>query len=330
MAFCQFRKLTLYRNYIPADSKREIEMPITREIPVISEFKFQLPMRAIFAGSSQSGKTFMIGEMLKNQNEIFISNFDFVKYYYPTFLDESPVDYHNLTDTPISYSSGFPTKSEVLSFPENTLMIIDDQADTAVKSDLISQIYKVISGKRKLSIILVTQNYFIQGKHSREIRNSCNYVGLFRNCCDDSLNLRVATAFGLKGAYTAAEKELFCCQVYPFIFIDQTQRGQISQYRLYTKIIGRVKEAYSKSGMKGYILSEEDFKAAFKIQSEKNGQVLATRKHENAKREVHKPAEGSAKKVNTPSEKKFSSRSEKYKAIRKRFTATRRKLNFDQ
>ena len=304
-------------------------MPIAREIPVISDYQFSLPMRAIFAGSSQSGKTYMIGEMLKHQSEIFSSQFDFVKYYYPSFLEESPVDYHNLTNTPISYSSGFPSKSEVLSLPENTLLIIDDQADTAVKSDLISQIYKVISGKRRLSIILVTQNYFIQGKHSREIRNSCNYVGLFRNCCDDLLNSRVATAFGLKLAYAAAEKELFCCQVYPFIFIDQTQRGQISQYRLYTKIIGKVKEAYSKSGMKGYILSEDDFKAAFTIQSEKNGVVLATIKNENTQGSISKPSKNYITKTSPSAERKFASRSEKFKEIRKRLSIKRRKLNFD-
>ena len=230
-------------------------MPITREISYIDDFKFSLPMRAIFSGSSQSGKTYMIGEMLKYQNDIFSSQFDFVKYYYPTFLDEAPVNYHEFIDTPISYTAGFPTKSEVLSYPKNTLMIIDDQSDTAVKSDLVSQIFKVISGKKSLSIILVTQNYFMQGKHSREIRNSCNYVGLFRNCCDDLLNSRVAQAFGLKAAYAAAEKDLFHCEVYPFIFIDQTQKGQISQYRLYTKIIGQIREAYSKTGMKGYIFN---------------------------------------------------------------------------
>ena len=46
-------------------------MPITREISCIDDFAFSLPMRAIFSGSSQSGKTFMIGEILKHQNEIF-------------------------------------------------------------------------------------------------------------------------------------------------------------------------------------------------------------------------------------------------------------------
>ena len=81
-----------------------IKMPITREISCIVDFTFSLPMRAIFSGSSQSGKTFMIGQILKHQNEIFNAHFEFVKYYYPTFLDEAPVEYHEFIDTPISYT----------------------------------------------------------------------------------------------------------------------------------------------------------------------------------------------------------------------------------
>ena len=314
-------------------------MPITREISCIDDFAFSLPMRAIFSGSSQSGKTFMIGEMLKHQNEIFSSNFEFVKYYYPTFLDEAPVEYHEFIDTPISYTAGFPTKSEVLSYPKNTLMIIDDQSDTAVKSDLISQIFKVISGKKNLSIILVTQNYFMQGRHSREIRNSCNYVGLFRNCCDDNLNTRVAQAFGLKAAYATAEKDLFHCEIYPFIFIDQTQRGQISQYRLYTKIIGRIREAYSKTGMKGYILSEEDFKAAFKIISEKKGSVLAIQRNENKTSSVQQLAK-TAREDDTEKQERVTYRNsgarrshskiDKFKKIRERLAKKGRRLDFSK
>lgn len=67
----------------------------------------------------------------------------------------------------VQYECGFPKKDQILSLEENSLIVIDDQADVAVKSDLIAQIYKVISGKKNLSIILVTQNYYMQGKHSR-------------------------------------------------------------------------------------------------------------------------------------------------------------------
>jgi hypothetical protein len=295
-------------------------MPVTREIPTLSNVYFQKPLRAIFSGSSQSGKTFLIGKILENQKKLFDENFNSVKYFYPTYLEESPVEYHNLTETPISYIAGFPSKTNVLSTPENSLIVIDDQADQAVKSDLISQLFKVISGKKNLSVILVTQNYFIQGKHSREIRNSCNYVALFRNCCDHLLNKRVCTAFGLKDAYLAAEKEIYSTQVYPYIFIDQTQRAQLSNYRLYTEILSKFKSAFSSSGMKGYIISEEDFLTKFKVLSDKLRSVVVSDKHADKKRKIPEPLETSS---TTTSDLK---RQKKFRKFRRHDEKTKRNL----
>ena len=263
-------------------------MPLTSNIRQIENFNFNKPVRAIFSGSSQSGKTYLIGKILESQEKLFNDNFNLIKYFYPTYLEESPVEYHTQTDTPVSYEAGFPSKDDILSMPENSLLIIDDQADVAVKSDLISQLFKVISGKKNISVILVTQNYFLQGKHSRDIRNSCNYVGLFRNCADASLNRRVATAFGLKLAYNAAERDIYSTQVYPYIFIDQTQRAQLSDFRLYVDILGDCKIAYSVTGMKGYILGEKDFLAVYRIIDDKKLYVVATKKNENQERKIQK------------------------------------------
>jgi len=268
-------------------------MPLTSKVHQLESFTFLKPVRAIFSGSSQSGKTYLIGKLLENQEKIFGDKFNLIKYFYPTYLEESPVEYHTLTDSPVSYEPGFPKREDVLSMPENSLLIIDDQADVVVKSDLISQLFKVISGKKNISVIVVTQNYFLQGKHSRDIRNSCNYVGLFRNCADASLNRRVATAFGLKNAYNAAEKDIYRTQVYPYIFIDQTQRAQLSDFRLYVDILGDFKTAYSTTGMKGYILTEKDFLAAYRIISDKKLFVISTRKNENSAREVQKSSKNS-------------------------------------
>ena len=281
-------------------------MTLTREIAQIDNFLFTKPMRAIFSGSSQSGKTFLIGKMLEKQERIFGDKFEYIKYFYPTYLDESPVDYHQTIETPISYEKGFPNKDDILSMPPNSLVIIDDQADKVVKSDLINQLYKVISGKKNISVISVTQNYFLQGKHSRDIRNSCNYVGLFRNCADHRLNVRVATAFGLKDAYTAAEKEIYQDQVYPYVFIDQTQKAQLSNYRLYVDILGKVKIAFSTTGMKGFILNERDFYSVFKVIKENKRSVLAICKDEDTKRKVRKPTASNDEKSRSKKRQRIS------------------------
>ena len=161
--------------------------------------------------------------------------------------------YHQV---PRTYNAGFPSKQDILELPEGSLLIIDDNMKKVVNSELMRQFFNVISGKRNISIIVVTQNYFTQGQFSRDIRNSSNVVCLFRNCADASLNIRVARAFKLEKAYQAAENDVFADQVYPYIFIDQSQRSQLSGYRVYTDILSKTKIAYSVDGMKGYILNE--------------------------------------------------------------------------
>ena len=258
-------------------------MPLTREIETNFSNTFLKPIRAIFSGSSQSGKTYLIGEMIRNQVKLFGDTFSNIQYFYPEYLDECPVNWHEFIETPISYNPGFPSKEEVLQLNENSLIIIDDNMKKVVQSELMRQLFNVISGKKNISIICVTQNYFTQGKYSRDIRNSSNYVALLRNCADARLNKRVATAFGLDKAYTAAEI-IFDHEIYPYVFIDQTQRAQLSSYRLYTDILGRYKVAYNTNGMKGYILTEADFKAAFKIIENKKKSVIATQNEDKAKR----------------------------------------------
>jgi hypothetical protein len=242
---------------------------LTLEVEKFDNMNFMKPMRAIFSGSSQSGKTRLIGKILKNQIQLFGEKFELVKYFYPEYLEECPVDWHNDICIPISYQPGFPDKNDILSMPSNSLLIVDDNMAKVVKSELMRQLFNVISGKKNISVICVTQNYFTQGPHSRDIRNSANYVGLFRNCADASLNKRVATAFGLGKAYQKAEEEFFPRNIYPYVFIDQTQRAQISSYRLYVNIFKNPRIAYSSSGMRGYILGEKEFNAAFQILQEK-------------------------------------------------------------
>ena len=298
-------------------------MPLTRELEKINYVEFFKPLRAIFSGSSQSGKTYLIGKMLEKQRELFGGEFKLVKYYYPEYLEECPVEWHENITTPITYNAGFPTKQDILELPEGSLLIIDDNMKKVVNSELMRQFFNVISGKRNISIIVVTQNYFTQGQFSRDIRNSSNVVCLFRNCADATLNIRVARAFKLEKAYQAAENDVFSDQVYPYVFIDQSQRSQLSSYRVYTDILSKVKVAFSVAGMKGYILNETDFKKIYKVIEEKPRSVKAI-PHENKTTEL--PERISIKQER---KEKREERKKKYQNFKIRESRSRRKLKFN-
>ena len=105
-------------------------------------YYFQKPVRALFSGSSQSGKSFLIGELLKNQERIYGESWSYICYFYPRLLDSSPVDYETKTNVPLSYFAGFPEKTFLDSLPENSLIIIDDQSSELVKSELIATLFK--------------------------------------------------------------------------------------------------------------------------------------------------------------------------------------------
>ena len=167
----------------------------------------------------------------------------------------------------------------------------------------MSSVFKVISGKNNLNIIVVTQNYFQQGKYSRDIRNSCNYVCLFRNCGDSSLNCRVAQCLGLRKAYEAAERHSMENDIYPYFFCDQTQRAQLSTFRLYTNIISPIRTCYSIFGMRGYIVNESDFRRKFQTLRDTGKSVVAT-EHEDAEKPVQKSIAG----ANGEKKKRKSSR----------------------
>jgi hypothetical protein len=300
-------------------------MPLTMEIEKTEFAYFQKPMRAIFSGSSQSGKTFLIGKMLEKRKYLFGDEFEQIKYYYPEYLDDCPVCWHDLISTPISYHSGFPEKDEILSLPKNSLIIIDDNMKKVVNSELMRQLFNVISGKQNISVICVTQNYFTQGPHSRDIRNSSNFVALFRNCADASLNKRVANAFGLGKAYVEAEKEVFQSNIHPYVFIDQTQRAQLSRYRLYIDILSNPRIAYSTTGMKGYILNEKQFLEAFKILQERKDSITATLRNEDKNKKLSDYS--NVKCIKSKRSSKSSERKRKSKQLWRKFTPIESRTN---
>ena len=233
---------------------------------VISDVRFCFPFRMILAGSSESGKTRFAGDMLKRK-DLFQENPTSIIYYYPCYLEKAPVNWHHSLSIPVSYQIGLPSKNDLLQLPNGACVVLDDSYDMAINSSAVDHLFRVISGKKKIAVIIMTQNNFSKGKYGREIRNSCNFAVLFRNCCDTSINENVARMAGLKKAYDAASHDLEGV-MYPHILLDQSQQGQLSPYRLYTRIFDQFKIAYSVNGMKGYVVGAPDFESVFQVISD--------------------------------------------------------------
>lgn len=261
---------------------------------IIENIKFSSPFRMILAGSSGSGKTFFAGQILRN--DLFERQISNVYYYYPCYLDEPPVSWHDDLDVPVTYNVGLPTRNDLLEFPKDSCIVLDDSFDEIVNSSVIDHLFRVISGKKLINVIIMSQNNFSKGKYGRDIRNSCNFSVLFQNCCDTLINKNIARMSGVKSAYNSAMIDQRGSK-YPYVFIDQSQQGQMTPYRLYTNIFAEFRTVWSVGGMKGYVVAAQDFEAFFKVKTE-NGEFIATRNETSkSSKENHTPC-------NTPTKQK--------------------------
>ena len=107
------------------------------------------------------------------------------------------------------------------------------------------------------------------------------------------MNQRAANQLGVGQAYKNAQKESSMLE-YPALFIDQTPKGKMTGFQLYTNVFGRYQTVYDSLGMKGYILKEQDFNLFF--EKDKNNQIklkneckkICDDKESNSKRKIKK------------------------------------------
>ena len=132
-------------------------MGLEIEVSERENFTFENTFRLYLAGTTQSGKTTFCFNILKNcLTKTPISE---VHYYFPSCLDESPIDWHEELDIPIYYKTGLPDPSDYQSMKPNALLIIDDQAQVALNSADIDFLFRVISGKRNLNLIMLKKDF---------------------------------------------------------------------------------------------------------------------------------------------------------------------------
>ena len=214
--------------------------------------------RVFISGSSSAGKTFFAKKLL--QAELF--NFKRIYYFHPDIHEDSPTDWESEISEPICYQAGLPTAEDLMELPPDSCIVLDDLFREAAKSKDIDYLFRVLSGKRKLHVIIMTQRYFAEGPYALSIRNSSNYHVLMNNA-DRRINYRAADTLGLKHDYLVAEKANKS-KLYPHIFIDQTNEARVTGLQVYTDILSKHREVILNS-MLGVWISKTNFCNKFEI-----------------------------------------------------------------
>ena len=217
--------------------------------------KFPEVWRVFISGSSSSGKTHFAHQLLESK----LFKYERIYYYHPDLGEENPIDWSDL-EVPIRFQAGLPSREELLDTSRDTCIVIDDLFTEACRSQDISYLFRVLSSKKKLHVIIMTQRYFAET--GMNIRNCSNFHVLMNNV-DVRTNKRVACTMGLQQEFKLAE-ECNRSTLYPYVFIDRTNEARVRNLQVYTDIFSRYKQVIF-NRMKCYIIPEADFKTHFKV-----------------------------------------------------------------
>ncbi len=142
--------------------------------------KFQHPFTMLVAGNSGSGKTFFTKELLHDRVEPEIKT---VCWFYSEWQSAYSTMPSNVRLIP-----GMPESLDKYLDDEEgcKAMVFDDLMTECVDNNMLASAFTKMRHHRNVSVILLVQNLFCQGKMMRTIHLNTEYIVLFGNARDKS------------------------------------------------------------------------------------------------------------------------------------------------
>ena len=206
--------------------------------------------RIFISGCSSAGKTYFAKQLIDSG----LIKSKYIYYFHPDIHEQNPVDWN------VIFQAGVPELDDLLSLPEYSCVILDYLYHDCKDSKVVDYLFRVLSSKRKLHVIIMTQRYFSKGRFSLNIRNSCNFHVLMRNA-DEHANLRAARTMNLANEFKLAV-DTTSKDLYPYFLIDKTNHARVTGVQLYIDIFSQFPKVVMQSGLY-YLISSNDFKKNF-------------------------------------------------------------------
>ena len=130
-------------------------MPVKVKSSIIDFFGLRTPFRCGLFGSSRTGKTTMIYNLL--EQNLFDNEFTTIYYSYPSIY-EHDLDWHETLDYDIEYMDYIPSTEFIMDAEKDSLLILDDCWYNCTQDPTIRDLFKVVSGKKNMSIFITSQN----------------------------------------------------------------------------------------------------------------------------------------------------------------------------
>ena len=142
---------------------------------------FIFPSTIGIFGPSQVGKTTFVMELIKNASDMFTKDPQRILYCYGAWQKA----YEVLSKLQhVTLNEGVPTCALMEEFTYDrapTLLVLDDLMAKIIKDPDVQHYVTVMSHHNNISIVLIMQSIFPQGKCARTISLNCHYMILFNN-----------------------------------------------------------------------------------------------------------------------------------------------------
>ena len=210
-----------------------LSMPLKVKTSVVEFAGLTTPFRAGVFGSTRTGKTTLIYNLLKN--DFINGDITNVYYAYPQDFSSEPPNWHENLSYNIEYLDYLPDINFIQNVEDNSLLIIDDFWLDSCKNSVIRNIFTSVSGKRNLSVFITSQNPYDGSINARTIRNNLNYYFLFKNLGDHQINRRLCQQLGFSKQYSRAFKKM-SHDSRGFVMINLDVNLKYEQLRVMTNI----------------------------------------------------------------------------------------------
>ena len=255
------------------------------------------PFRLIVAGGSGSGKTELVKRMIK---EDLSKRFKDIHYCYPSYLTEIPADF----SVPVQYNAGLLSTSELKDIPDGSLIIIDDLMMESAANEDVAKLFTVVARKRNISVILLVQNIYQQGKYFRNIRLNATGIIMFKFRAGRDVNKRLLRDLGLQDMISVDQLDRALSKKYSYILFDLHPDRHCDFGCVRSNIFDTNFRVFY--NMEYVAITKADFLKYFKIIESKSGKIKAIKneieikkKPDRKRKPERKPKSGKRRKYDS-------------------------------